>query len=178
MKGNFGRKPGRRFRANAPFPCALSYAYFRNFLSPQPASPIKPLPRNIIVAGWKAFAPILAPLSSASPEGDAIEKNNGQEEEEESGRSYVSPSGLRSSWSPPSINKITRSMRLITQSACHVWIRVNNPYITVFKGEFIRHPHLALTGGEKYSHYGNMLVVLLLFIGHTLPYPYERNPAI
>lgn len=74
MKGNFGRKPGRRFRANAPFPCALSYAYFRNFLSPQPASPIKPLPRNIIVAGWKAFAPILAPLSSASPEGDAIKK--------------------------------------------------------------------------------------------------------
>jgi hypothetical protein len=26
------------------------------------------------VAGWKAFAPILAPLSSATPEGEGIKK--------------------------------------------------------------------------------------------------------
>jgi hypothetical protein len=52
----------------------VSFVYFRNFFSPQPASRIKELPRKIIVAGRKAFSSIFAPLSRASPEVEGIKK--------------------------------------------------------------------------------------------------------
>ena len=68
MPGNSGKKQGRRYRSNDPFRLVVLFGYLRNFFSPQPASRIKALPKKIIVAGWKAFSPILAPLSRASPD--------------------------------------------------------------------------------------------------------------
>lgn len=126
MPGNSGKKQGRRYRSNNPFRLLVLFGYFRNFFSPQPASRIKALPRKIIVAGWKAFAPILAPLSRASPEVEGILKRINKRRKESraiqclfiafevfiafSGNPIISPDAYT----------------LITQSACHVRIHVNN----------------------------------------------------
>ena len=111
------------------------FAYFRNFLSPQPASPIKPLPRTIIVAGRKAFAPILAPLSSASPEGEGIMKI--MINRRKTNREILCVLfGLEVFKVSSVVKKITRCMALVKQSECHARIHGNNPYVTVFKGEF------------------------------------------